>query len=295
MVNRLHFSPKELGQAIGISESSLKRWIDAGKIHAFKTAGGHRRISQNEAIRVIREAKLNVVEPQKIGLDEIGDIQTDDREETQHTLTQALLDGDHKRVRGTILSLYINGNSIAEICDAHVSTAMTHIGRLWKHDTKGIYIEHRATAIAVQALGQLNLVLPPPPENAPLAVGAAPSGDPYILPSLAASLTLTSIGWKAVNLGPETPPETLNTAAFDSNASLVWLSISGNLNEQQIAKSIRDLQPPLHKANRTLVFGGRAIQNPFPYLDDNTHHIRSMAELEGFAKAALNTLSQNIK
>lgn len=48
-------SPRELAQAIGVSESSIKRWIDDGLIGATKTAGGHRRIAGSEAIRFVRE------------------------------------------------------------------------------------------------------------------------------------------------------------------------------------------------------------------------------------------------
>ena len=49
-------SPRELAQAIGVSESSLKRWADAGQIRVARTAGGHRRISIADAVRFIREA-----------------------------------------------------------------------------------------------------------------------------------------------------------------------------------------------------------------------------------------------
>ena len=38
-------SPKELADAIGVSESSIKRWVDNGEIQATKTSGGHRRIT----------------------------------------------------------------------------------------------------------------------------------------------------------------------------------------------------------------------------------------------------------
>ncbi len=38
-------SPKKAAKILGVSESSIKRWCDAGQIQILKTSGGHRRIS----------------------------------------------------------------------------------------------------------------------------------------------------------------------------------------------------------------------------------------------------------
>ena len=61
-------SPKNLAQAIGISESSLKRWADDGQIRVMRTAGGHRRIAVEEAVRFIREIGIPLVQPDALGL-----------------------------------------------------------------------------------------------------------------------------------------------------------------------------------------------------------------------------------
>ena len=61
-------TPRQLADAIGVSESSLKRWADAGKIHVSRTDGGHRRIALTEAVRFIRDTKSTVVRPDLLGL-----------------------------------------------------------------------------------------------------------------------------------------------------------------------------------------------------------------------------------
>src|SRR6185295_13435922 len=61
-------TPRELADAIGASESALRRWVDAGDIHMSRTAGGHRRIPVQEAIRFIRESGATVVRPEILGL-----------------------------------------------------------------------------------------------------------------------------------------------------------------------------------------------------------------------------------
>ncbi|MED5508142.1 MAG: DNA-binding protein, partial [Planctomycetota bacterium] len=54
--------------AIGMSESSLKRWVDRGLLESTRTAGGHRRIRVKEAVRFIRDRQLVVSAPEKLGL-----------------------------------------------------------------------------------------------------------------------------------------------------------------------------------------------------------------------------------
>ena len=44
-------SPREVAVALGVSESSVKRWVDLGELAALRTAGGHRRITRAEAVR----------------------------------------------------------------------------------------------------------------------------------------------------------------------------------------------------------------------------------------------------
>src|SRR5215211_2356769 len=61
-------TPKDLADAIGASESSLRRWVDSGRVKMSRTAGGHRRIPLAEAIRFIRETHATVVRPDLLGL-----------------------------------------------------------------------------------------------------------------------------------------------------------------------------------------------------------------------------------
>ena len=70
-------SPKDLATAIGVSESSVKRWVDDGTIDASRTAGGHRRIPLSEAIRFIRQRRTPVVRPDLLGLRDLATLQKD--------------------------------------------------------------------------------------------------------------------------------------------------------------------------------------------------------------------------
>jgi excisionase family DNA binding protein len=44
------FSSRQVGRMIGADPSSVNRWIDSGKLKAYRTPGGHRRILQGDLI-----------------------------------------------------------------------------------------------------------------------------------------------------------------------------------------------------------------------------------------------------
>ncbi|MDX1683088.1 MAG: excisionase family DNA-binding protein, partial [Phycisphaeraceae bacterium] len=65
-------SPKEMALTIGVSESSVKRWVDEGQIEATRTSGGHRRISVPEAVRFVREEDYPLLRPDLLGLADLS-------------------------------------------------------------------------------------------------------------------------------------------------------------------------------------------------------------------------------
>ena len=180
-------SPRELADAIGVSESSIKRWVDNDLVKATKTAGGHRRISISEAVRFLRERQISLVNPSAIGMNDMESLVETSRSndsDKSELLYEYLREGQAEAARGLLISTYLGGGSVAQIVDSAVSSAMSRLGELWYEDDCGIFWEHRATEIAISAISRLRMIIPPRGDGAPVAVGADPPGDPYILPSL---------------------------------------------------------------------------------------------------------------
>lgn len=228
-----HLSPRDLADALGVSESSLKRWVDAGKISAFRTEGGHRRIAVAEAVRFIRESHVPVARPDLLGL---PDVATPQRAASQAELLPFLLDGDVTGARAFLLTRYLAGSTIAELADGPIRAAMHALGELWRHEESGIFVEHRGTDTCLQAISYLRHMLDAP-ANAPLAVGAGPEDDPYLIPPLLASMVTTVAGFRTINLGPDTPLAALQAAVAHHRPRLVWLSASSPVNPSR-ARSV---------------------------------------------------------
>lgn len=282
-------SPKDLAEAIGVSESSIKRWVDNGEIQATKTAGGHRRIPINEAVRFLRETQAALVNPEAIGLkdvDSLLDLEASRGGEGSR-FYDYLREGQADSARGLILSMYLNGRTVAQIVDGPISSALERLGELWREEECGIFWEHRATEIAISAVSRLRMIIPPRRDSAPSAVGGAPAGDPYILPTLCAAAVLESQGFNAVNLGADTPLHSILLAAQALRAQLIWISASAIQEPDRLQNGLISLADALVDPPVPIIIGGSQADSIV--LPDRVlcHVGSSMGELEAMVKGLL--------
>jgi len=286
-------SPKDLASAVGVSESSLKRWADDGRLRVTRTAGGHRRIPIQEAVRFAREAQMPILRPDILGLPELAAARDLKRSQTtEASLHEKLSAGDVLGAQAILIDLYLSGQSIASICDGPIRSAMTRIGERWQHGQEGIFIEHRATDICLQALSVLRSLITRPPEpgtlnpeddTRPVALGGAPSGDPYLIPSLMCACVLGDLGFRCVNVGPDTPSDVLLKAVEAHAPRLVWLACSAEA-ARPADKALIELNRRIKARHATLVIGGRMIENHRATGPDAPVFCQTMSELEKYAR-----------
>ena len=279
-------SPKDLAAAIGVSESSLKRWADKGEVRSTRTPGGHRRIPIAEAIRFIRAHNVTVVKPELLGLapeamregDNLGD-----------SLYDHLSQGKAQEARALLMTAFIQGETLAALFDGPLREALHRLGELWKHDTQGIFVEHRATDICLEAIRELRLAVTDDPAN-PVAIGGAPSGDGYSIPSLMAGTVLMEESFHAVNLGGNTPLDSLDAAANELDARLIWLSITHPTDEKELDESLGALGESCRAQRRGLAVGGQWERTLELARKHKLHYCESMSALASFARGIRTTI-----
>jgi excisionase family DNA binding protein len=281
-------SPRDLARSLGVSESSVKRWVDDGALSAMRTAGGHRRIALAEAVRFVRHTGASVVRPDLIvGAGTGASVARCDAAAQQDLGEQlfALLEQDDApAARALLLALYVSGWPVAALCDGPMRVALERIGTLWQHGPAGIVVEHRATDTCLRALAEMRTLVTPPAAGAPAALGAAPSGDPYLLPSLMAAAVLADIGFRDHNLGPEVPLAVLGEAAERYRPRIVWLAMSVPQDDARFTESVVELAGRLERSGATLILGGRGVPSLRPTA--GALRIHSMTELAAFARGA---------
>jgi excisionase family DNA binding protein len=273
-------SPKDLARLIGVSESSMKRWIDDGRLIAIRTSGGHRRVNVDEALRFIRTNGFKVSDPRPLGLVPLAA----DVRPLADQLYDQLYQGRTVAVRSLLCSAWAGGATIAELGDGPIRAAMTRLGDLWRHDEHGIAIEHQATDTLIHTLSVLRGMLGEPGPEAPLALGGAPVKDPYLVPSILAGLVLQENGWRTMNLGPETPIEAFKSALARHQPRVMWLAVSTVESVPGLRNQLNKLTDELLKQQIHLLVGGRISGDLHLEERPNRLVVNTLAEAVAFAR-----------
>lgn len=62
METKQSFSTSEVAKYCHVTADTIRKWAEAGRIHVFKTPGGHRRIRREDLLRFLRENSIPVHE-----------------------------------------------------------------------------------------------------------------------------------------------------------------------------------------------------------------------------------------
>jgi len=282
---RQSLTTRQLAESLGVSESSVKRWIDDGTIAAARTAGGHRRIPLADAVRFIRRQRLAVRHPEAMRLATPPLLGAAD-DEAAHGFHAALLSDDAVRARAIVTGRYVCGADIATIGDRLIRPAFERLGELWRENADGILLEHRAVDTCIRAVADLSDWIAPAQPGAPTAISAAGPDDPYLLPPLLASLTVQEQGSEARNLGPATPLETIGLAVERYRALLCSVCVNTILEKKRHAEWIR-LADRLQAAGARFVVGGRCVHSLPTEILNRARVCGSMIELASYAAGVI--------
>ncbi|QQR90717.1 MAG: helix-turn-helix domain-containing protein [Myxococcales bacterium] len=272
------FSPSQVAQALGVSESSLKRWCDQGLLEYFKTPGGHRRLTLQAVTRYIRQSKLRLARPELLDLP-AGLAMDSGLESLAVQLQAALEEGDSRKVHDLLLGAYLQGRGIAELADEVIAPSFRSIGRCWAESKLEVYRERRACEVTLRVLHELLALQPDAAEDAPLAIGASPEGDVYQLPTTLVELVLRDLGWRAQSLGSAHPGATLVAAARDMKPKIFWLSVSYVRDERQLGETCKALESTMKEQNGAFVLGGNALSETMRSSYDYTAHCDKLKHL----------------
>ena len=277
--NQKYYSPKKVANAIGVSESSLKRWCDAGFIRAVKTAGGHRRVTRSEVISFIKRKNYALRDPVAIGLPDVRDVHFAGIDQARVNFLSAMLENDKVKTQKILCSLFIRGHNVAEIFDRVISPVFTEIGQMWESGKIEVYQERMATQSCYNALLQMRTMIPEVGEDAPIAIGASFEKNEYQLATLGVELCLKNSGWRATSLGANIPLNSLLQAANDLQPSFIWISATASIPDPAgFVNSINAFSESVAAATK-VVIGGQAVSSAIRDGLKAVHYCENFAQL----------------
>jgi excisionase family DNA binding protein len=279
-----YLSTMQAAAVLGVSVSTLKRWVDAGVLPAHRTAGGHRKLLRAEVLVLARQGALPRGHWAALSAASSVD-QGADLEAATAALRGALLRGDGSEVTAIIRGAYRSGAPIELLGDRVIAPVMASVGHDWETARIDVWQEHRGTQLCAAALYDLKDELEARAErNRPAAVGGAPEGDPYLLATVLAQLVLLDAGWEAVQLGPNTPLTSLAKAVSGLRPRLVWLSVSHLVDTAGFVESFRDFYRMAERQGVAVAIGGRALAEDLRSAIPYTTYGDGMTHLAAFAR-----------
>ena len=253
------FTPKQVAQAIGVSESSLKRWCDRGLIATVKTPGGHRKMTAAGVAAFLRERQQPLVRPELLGLPSNAGKTRRVLDRAAEQFHQALAAGDEEVCRQVLVDLFLSEHRLARVFDTVVAPAYQWLGQRWQCRELEVFEERKAVQIGIRILGEIHRLQAEPEVDAPLALGGTWEGDFYQLPTNLAELTLRESGWRATNLGSSLPFPTLEAAMMEHRPRLFWLSVSFVADEDLFVEACSGFLEKAEKLGVVVAMGGREL------------------------------------
>lgn len=229
-----HLSPKDLATVVGVSESSLKRWVDDGRLTAERTSGGHRRIPIPEAVRFIRETAAEIAEPSLLGLAELDSavVANSRRGGAERALMSSLSGGRADEAVGILLFEFLRSRVVGSVCDGPIGLALNHAAEA--SGAGGAHSNGQASVAAGavgRALGAISRLLAVPSHDAPTAEVRAPGPD-AALGSAMAACVLQECGYRVRTEASD--PGMNGTVGPGTRVACVVLGSAGSAGPEQL-------------------------------------------------------------
>ncbi|MEQ8849612.1 helix-turn-helix domain-containing protein [Botrimarina sp.] len=218
------FTPKQIAEALGVSESSVKRWVDNGRLPGARTVGGHRKVPMASLADFVRETGQAVVRPDVVGMAPVSRRRR--LESLQDTLFDALISGDEAACRNLVLGAYQHGDSVSDLGDRLIGPVFSQIGEGWAAGEVAVRQERRSCEVMMATLHELRRWLAPATDRAPRAVVATPHSDFAEVPARLVELVLLSAGWRVEVAGSGLPLEEIRAAVQSAGPRLFCLSVT---------------------------------------------------------------------
>jgi len=212
----------EAAAVAAVAPSTIKRWADQGILPFSRTAGGHRRFERPAVERLLRTQP-----PVAASGDSVS-----------NEWVRCLVGGRRHEIDGRLLEARARSGSWWRVAD-EVAVALAVMGRQWECGRLTIADEHVASDALARALARVGDALPIHLDG-PKCLLACAGEDEHTLGLSLAELCVRELGWTPLWLGCRTPVDEVTRLVRGGQVSMVALSASALLSDEQALQAITD-------------------------------------------------------
>lgn len=297
IVGRKNLTSKQAARLLGVSEASVKRWADGGLLPALKTAGGHRRFRPQDLAAFRHEGLAREGQSsrgQTLAREAVKRIVRDGEVATldaalPETMFEMIVGGRDDEAASALVSLHLQGHTVARIADGALCPALRKVGDLWQTGEMSVAQEHVATRTALSALHGLSATIRiGERDDAWTAICCCVEEDFHEMPVHMAALTLAAQGWAVVNLGMSTPFYALTETVARFRPRLVCVAATVFNHPDRAAREYVEFSAAVRRCQASVVLGGagfrgEVVRRRFPA----DLHADTFTQLEEHAAAML--------
>jgi excisionase family DNA binding protein len=261
-------STEQVAQLLQVTETTIKRWADEGKISCSRTPGGHRKFMLADVVRFAEEHAL----PLNGALPAPG-AETEQLRNALlirnyspiiHALEQAALRADRARISELFLTLARNQIPFPVIVDNMIRPALASVGAAWIAGKLEIHQEHRATHALMESLPGLFRELHRKPANGLTAVCACAPGEHHDLGLRSLAYALELEGWHVHYLGADTPFKSIESCLRKVRPDLLCLSVTAPTPPKQLMARVHAIGKAAASIGTTVMLGGYSVADSTP-------------------------------
>lgn len=252
----------QAAQLLGVTPTTIKRWVEDGRLRCLRTPGGHRRFDRSDVQRFLAKSGAPA--------DDLGSqlvetlIASPDRYAVQSLLMSA---------RGQLGSWWAVADLLGNVLEA--------IGREWQAGRCAIAQEHTASYCLQSALSACLATLPAGDAKR-CCLLVAIEEDCHTLGLSLAELCVAEAGWCSVWLGGPIPTSALAQTLERLNPGVVAVSASAwSSDEARVAERYREIAEACRACGAALVLGGRGAWPPEPDFGARLQDFEAFARLLG--------------
>ena len=243
-------SLQDVAQMLNVHYMTVYRYVRQGLLPAKKV--GRTWFVAASDLEAFKQAKLTPAEDATVGRA---------RAPWAERLESRLMEGDERGALDVMDAVLRAGNDLYYLYLEVLSPALVSIGAQWERGEIGIYVEHRATTIAMRLMSQVGSRFTRRGMSKGTVVMGAPSGEEHAMAVSIIADLVRSEGWLVHDLGGNMPAHSFAEAVRVSNDVVaVCVGVTMTTSVTAARESVLEIRKVL-EPHVPIFVGGAGIRN----------------------------------